>query len=147
MKLAISTAYHPQMDRQMERANRTLQQVIRTSVNYHRNNWDEYLSVVEFAINNTYQESTKTTPYMLMYGVKPKMPIDQKITVKMDAPSAKKFITEMQEALHRARENILKAQEAQKRQSDKHRQSHKFKEGDLVLLNNKNLRTPEDSSK
>src|SRR3954454_17400520 len=65
----------------------------------------------------------------------------------MDAPSAKKFIADMQEALHRARENILKAQEAQKCQSDKHRQSHKFKEGDLVLLNNKNLRTPDESAK
>ena len=135
------------MDSQTERVNRTLQQVIWTSVNYHRNNWDEYLSIVEFAINNTYQESTKTTPYMLMYGVQPRMPIDQKIMVKMDASSAKKFITDMQEALHRARENILKAQEAQKRQSDKHRQSYKFKEGDLVLLNNKNLRTPDNSAK
>ena len=82
-----------------------------------------------------------------MYGVQPRMPINQKIMVKMDAPTAKKFITEMQEALHRARENILKAQEAQKCQSDKHRQSHKFKEGDLVLLNNKNLRTPDESAK
>src|SRR5215212_1590244 len=94
-KLALSTAYHPQTDGQTERANRTLQQVIWSSVNYHRNNWDEYLSAVEFAINNTYQESTKTTPYMLMYGVQPRMPIDRKITVKTDAPSAKKFITEM----------------------------------------------------
>src|SRR3954471_2375260 len=99
-KLALSTAYHPQMDRQTERVNRTLQQVIWTSINYHRNNWDEYLSAVEFAINNTYQESTKTTSYMLMYGVQPKMPIDQKIMVKMDAPPAKKFITDIQEALH-----------------------------------------------
>src|SRR5215212_1537191 len=131
----------------MERANRTLQQVIWTSINYHRNNWDKYLSAVEFTINNTYQESTKTTPYMLMYGVQPRMPIYWKITVKIDAPSAKKFITEMQEALHRACENILKAQEAQKYQSDKYRQSHKFKEGDLVLLNNKNLRTPDESAK
>src|SRR4051812_27011687 len=146
-KLALSTAYHPQTDGQTERANRTLQQVIWTSVNYHRNNWDEYLSAVEFAMNNTYQESTKTTPYMLMYGVQPKMPIDWKITVKTDAPTAKKFITEMQEALHRAHENILKAQEAQKHQSDKHHQSHKFKEGDLVLLNNKNLRIPDESAK
>ena len=84
---------------------------------------------------------------MLIYGIQPRMPIDWKIMVKIDASSAKKFITEMQEALYRARENILKAQEAQKCQSDKYCQSHKFKEGDLVLLNNKNLRTPDDSTK
>ena len=52
---------------------------------------------------------------MLMYGIQPKMPIDRKITVKIDAPMAKKFITDMQEALYRAHKNILKAQEAQKR--------------------------------
>ena len=82
-----------------------------------------------------------------MYGIQPKMPIDQKIMVKMDAPTAKKFIVNMQEALHRAQENILKAQEAQTYQSDKYHQSHKFKEGDLVLLNNKNLRIPDNSTK
>src|SRR4051794_26201029 len=49
-----------------------------------------------------------------MYGMQLRMPIDWKIMVKTDAPLAKKFITDMQEALHRACENILKAQEAQK---------------------------------
>ena len=36
--------------------------------------WDVHLPLVEFAINNAYQESTQTTPFMLHYGLHPHTP-------------------------------------------------------------------------
>ena len=51
-KLAISTAFHPEIDRQTEQNNRTLEQMLRNYVNYKQDNWDAHLSAAEFAYNN-----------------------------------------------------------------------------------------------
>src|SRR6185295_9211121 len=37
---AMSTAYHPQTDGQTERANRTLEDMLRSFINYRQTNWD-----------------------------------------------------------------------------------------------------------
>ena len=37
----LSTAYHLQIDRQMERTNQELEQYLRMYVNYRQNNWAE----------------------------------------------------------------------------------------------------------
>jgi len=48
----LSTAYHPQMDRQMERTNQELEQYLRMYINHRQNNWSEWLATVEFVFNN-----------------------------------------------------------------------------------------------
>jgi len=58
-KLGISTSYHPQTDGQMERVNRTLEQMIRSYTNYRQNNWKNLLPLVEFAYSNSWQTLTK----------------------------------------------------------------------------------------
>jgi transposase InsO family protein len=57
-RLAMSTAYHPQTDGQTERANRTIEEMLRAYVNTKQNDWDEYLTAVEIAYNNGKQTST-----------------------------------------------------------------------------------------
>jgi len=37
----LSTAYHPQTDRQMERTNQELKQYLRMYINHRQNNWLE----------------------------------------------------------------------------------------------------------
>src|SRR6266511_685843 len=65
VKLAMSTAFHPQTDGQTERANRTLEDMLRAFVNYRQTNWDECLPAAEFAYNNSLQASTGYTPFFL----------------------------------------------------------------------------------
>ena len=50
--LTMSTAYHPQTDGQTERANRTLEEMLRIRVNFQQTDWDEHLAAAELAINN-----------------------------------------------------------------------------------------------
>ena len=47
--LAMSTAFHPQTDGRTEHANRTIEQILRTYVNSHLDDWDNLLSAAEFA--------------------------------------------------------------------------------------------------
>ena len=66
-KLAMSTAFHPQTDGQTERSNRTIEQVLRGYVNYRQDDWDEHFVMVEFAINDAIQSSTKESPFQANY--------------------------------------------------------------------------------
>ena len=64
----MSTAFHPQTDRQTERMNRILEDMMRHYVSPYHDDWDYYLPSCEFAVNDSYQESIRTTPFMLNYA-------------------------------------------------------------------------------
>jgi hypothetical protein len=53
-KLTRSSAYHPQTDGQTERVNQILEDMLRACAFYYGKNWDKYLSLAEFAYNNSY---------------------------------------------------------------------------------------------
>ena len=73
-KLDFSSAYHPQTDGQTERANRTIEDMLRTFVNYRQDNWDDCLPSAAFANNNSLQASTGFTPFYLGNGQHPITP-------------------------------------------------------------------------
>ncbi|KAJ9522565.1 hypothetical protein QJQ45_008331 [Haematococcus lacustris] len=66
--LNISTANHPQTDGQTERANRTLEDMLRNYVSPHHTDWDNHLTAAEFAYNASVQASTGYSPFMLNSG-------------------------------------------------------------------------------
>jgi RNase H-like domain found in reverse transcriptase/Reverse transcriptase (RNA-dependent DNA polymerase)/Integrase zinc binding domain/Chromo (CHRromatin Organisation MOdifier) domain len=76
-----STAYRPQTDGQTERLNRVIQEMLRNYVSPSHDDWDEYLDLAEFAYNNSYHESIKTTPFRLTYGLDPRSPLS---TIKIN---------------------------------------------------------------
>jgi hypothetical protein len=55
----LSTTFHPEIDGQTEIVNATLETIFRCYVNYHQNNWSEWLPFTEFALNNQESEFTK----------------------------------------------------------------------------------------
>jgi len=67
----LSTAFHPQTDRQTERTNAILEQYLRAYINYQQDNWCGYLPLAEFAYNNGYQETIENTPFFANYRINP----------------------------------------------------------------------------
>jgi transposase InsO family protein len=57
IKKTRTTAYHPQYDGQVERQNRTLQDMLVAFCTKHGNDWDLWLNAVVFAYNTSRQES------------------------------------------------------------------------------------------
>ena len=49
---AMSTPYHPQTDGQTERVIRVLEDMLRHYVSPIQDEWDQYISCAQFAINN-----------------------------------------------------------------------------------------------
>jgi hypothetical protein len=73
-KFSMSTTHHPQSDGQTESASRVVEEMLRAFTNYKQNDWDKYLSLVEFAYNNSIQASTGITPFFANYGQHPNIP-------------------------------------------------------------------------
>ena len=78
--LTMSTAYHPQSDGQTERANRTLEEMLRSVINFRQNDWDQHLASAEMAINDAKQASTGFSPFYLNYGQEVSMPLDRALS-------------------------------------------------------------------
>jgi hypothetical protein len=140
--LTMSTAYHPQTDGQTERANRTLEEMIRGYVNWKQDDWDEYLSVLEIAYNNSVQASTGRTPFFLNSGQEIQLPIDKAMSAVRDCknPEAVKRVEGIHAAIQQAKLQIAKAQERQQKYADQHRRELTFQVGDSVLLSTEHLK-------
>ena len=63
IKLAATTAYHPQGDRQMERINQELEQYL--FVNQRQDDWVGLLPFVEFQYNNHVHSATQQPSFLL----------------------------------------------------------------------------------
>ncbi|GJP32431.1 hypothetical protein CLOM_g17054 [Closterium sp. NIES-68] len=73
-KLAMSSAYHPQIDGQTECLNQIVEQLLRTTCKDGISKWDLHLPVLEFACNNANHAATRQTPFFLCYGRHSLMP-------------------------------------------------------------------------
>jgi transposase InsO family protein len=70
-KLAMSSSFHPQTNGQTERANRTLEEMLRHYVSYRQDDWCEKLAYLEFAYNRAKNKTTGQTPFLLNCGQEP----------------------------------------------------------------------------
>lgn len=73
---AMSSAYHPQSDGNTERVNRIMEDVLRHYIDAAQTNWASLLPLVEFAINDSWQESIRAIPFAVVYGRRPSLPLD-----------------------------------------------------------------------
>jgi hypothetical protein len=113
-RLAMSTAYHPQTDGQTERANRVIEEALRSYTSHLYNDWDEYLTAIEFAYNNSKNASTKLTPFEVDTGRNPLIPSNLLISSAISkAPAASEFIKKFANNLKIAKNNLTLAQQRQ----------------------------------
>jgi len=141
-KLNMSTSYHPQSDGQTERANRTLEDMLRAYVSAQQDDWDELLPLVEMAYNDSIQASTGFSPYYLNTGRHLSTCLNQAMerVDESSTPATAALLRRWDEALIKVRENIRKAQQRQRQYADAHRRDLAFEPGAAVLLSTENLR-------
>jgi len=139
IKSKLSTAFHPQTDRQTERVNQELEQYLRMFINHRQEQWPEWLGTAEFAYNNKVHSSTKTSPFKANYGQNPRMGFEGRKKGKY--VGAEKFVEKMKEIQEEAKVALGKAQEDMKKYANKKRSDMEgYKVGDLVMLSTKDLK-------
>jgi len=68
IKQNLSTAYHPETNAQVEHMNHKVAQYLRMYVNYHQDDWVNWLPLVQFALNNRASSTTGESPFYLNHG-------------------------------------------------------------------------------
>ena len=132
-----TTSYHPQCNAQVEVVNKTIAKYLATHVEKSTLDWELYLPPLMFTYNTSYHKSIQNTPFMLTFGVEPRIP-------GFPAPELRrKFYGEsemselhmrLQYAREIARLHNEQASDSYKHYHDAKSAPHKFQVGQLVLL-------------
>ena len=141
-KLRMSTAHHPQTDGQTEAVNRVVEMTLRCTLHASQEprQWEKYLSMAEFTINNTPSIATGYTPFYLNYGYHPCTPAELIRDVDTTFHEGVNiFVSRMQKIFNKAHQYLCRAQERQKNYADQRRREQVFHTGDQVLLSMENL--------
>ena len=139
-----TTAYHAQGNGQVERAHQTIFRMLGTLPDDLKNDWPRELKALTFAYNATRSQITGYSPYYLMFGMRPRIPIDflfPTIRVQPSKPSSRpvdEYVVQLQSRLRTAfTEAKLQASREAKRQKilyDRRAGSSILESGDRVLI-------------
>ena len=134
-----TTPYHPQGDGLVERFNRTLLDMLATTLKEQPTDWEDHLQKVCLAYNSSIQSTIGYTPFFLMFGRNVHLPVDLMYgTGKPDVVTYGEYATRLKKSIEaaylRVRENVSKKHECQKQFYDRKCHGDPFEEGDLVWL-------------
>ena len=107
-----TTPYHPEGNAQCERFNRTLLNMLRTMPPECKGEWQEWVSSMTHAYNCTVSKTTGFTPYLLMFGRDPRIPIDNELALpsQREKADAKTYVQRLKQklqwAFEKAQQNI-----------------------------------------
>ena len=142
MKKLHTTPYHPQGNGQCERFNSTLCNMLGTLSEEEKSDWKSYLGCMTHAYNCTKHASTTYSPYFLMFGRHPRLPLDVEFGLPKhncgDNSSKSRYVQKLRRRLNYAFNKASKYsdQQAQKYKSsyDKSIKGPQLKEKDIVLV-------------
>jgi hypothetical protein len=147
IKLATSTAYHPQTDGQTERVNQELEGYLRIFTSQRQDDWDGLLPLGEFSHNNHVHLSTQQTPFMVDTGRHPCMGFEpQQPRSKLE--SVNEFADHMALGIEEVKLALTKAKDEYAMYYNWHREpALVFTQGDRVWLDGSDIATNRPSSK
>ncbi len=148
VKRRLSTAFHPQTDGQTERQNQTLEHYLRVYATEEQDNWARLLPFAEFTYNNSVQATTKCSPFYALYGYNPEIDINIGDDIREgEIPAAKERVAQIHNAREALEKSYANAVESQTKYYNKVHTPKKYRKGQLVLLNAKNLKQKRPSKK
>lgn len=98
-----------------------------------QSHWEKYLSLVEFAYNNSYHNSIRMPPFEALYG-RPCRTLLSWDKLKDRVIVGPKLIQEMEEQVKQIKQRLKEAQDRQKSYVDAHRTDRKYEVGDQVFI-------------
>ena len=147
IKIATTTAWHPQADGQTERVNQELDQYLRIFVNERQDDWLDLLPLAEFQHNNHIHASTQHSPFLLDTGRHPRMGFEPRQRAS-HLETVNEFTERMKTTLGEARAALVKAKDDMARFYNLRRTpAPVYKPGDKVYLDASDIHTTRPSRK
>ncbi|CAL9694123.1 unnamed protein product [Knipowitschia caucasica] len=141
-----TTPYHPRGN-PVERFNRTLLSMLGTLEPEQKQRWKEYVKPLVHAYNCTRSEVTGHTPYELMFGRSPRLPVDLAFGLPVrgkpftsHSQYVRNLRLRLEESYQLASRNAAKLAEKNKTRFDQRVKPPILEEGDRVLVRNVRLR-------
>ena len=133
VKQCLSSLRRPQS----ERSNCILGDMLRHFVSPSQDDWDLRLPCCEFAINNAWNQSTGSTPFFVKFGEHPRSPINVDVVCKL--PAADAFVGRIKDAVSRAHDSLLYAQQRMQKNYDAKHRAESLEAGEFAYLSPKGL--------
>ena len=136
---AFTSAYHPQVNGQVERYNRTILSMLRCYAEVHKNDWDRYESALTYAYNNHVHRITGTTPFELTLS-RPPPPFSLHKAIRqrpaMDRRDRHELLKQLDEAIQKAFGRLKKSEKRYKLDFDTRarRANLDLEGGDCIFL-------------
>ncbi|XP_057188755.1 interleukin-13 receptor subunit alpha-1 isoform X1 [Triplophysa rosa] len=141
IKKKRTTPYHPRGNGMVERFNRTLKDQLAKVLFHREGEWDQYLPAVVLSFNATPHSSTGYSPFFLVHGREPRLPvhvhIDSPVGDTMETPQtygnalAGRMETVFQEVFNNGVDQSLRREYY----FNRHTKFQPFKVGDRVWMN------------
>ena len=136
-----TTSYHPEENGQVERFNRTLLDMLCGLPESQKSCWKDHINKMVYAYNVTRHDATGYSPYFLLFGLEPMLPIDIVFCQHQQAPQKygsylRQWQAAMEEACRIAFEKANKSTTHGRQQHDKYARSSVLQPGDRVLVHN-----------
>ncbi|GFT16335.1 retrovirus-related Pol polyprotein from transposon 17.6 [Trichonephila clavipes] len=125
----------PRGNGQIERTHETIIPVLTKLTIEEPEKWFKHVHRLQRIMNCTTTRSTKFTPFEVLIGVKIKQKEDLKIKHLLEDELSEQFINKRDTLRNEAKENILRFQDENKKQYNKHRKpAYNYKPGDTVAI-------------
>lgn len=135
-----TTAYHPEGNGMTERFNRTLLGMLGTLEPEKKTAWHRHVAALTHAYNCTPHDSTGVSPYYLMFGRHPRLPVDVVFGVQrnVDSTSHTTYVADLRQKLQEAYKKVAdagdQARSRQKARYDQRVRAATLEPGDRVLV-------------
>ena len=135
----LTSVYHPQSNAKVERFHRTLHDVLAKRLADDQQTWDLHLNQALAAIRFNVSESSRYSPFYLMYNRDVVLPVDNLLKPRRKyhgEESHKITLQEQHKAFVTVRNNLRKAKRRQAKYADRNTKPVDFEVGDPVYYKN-----------
>ena len=136
-----TSPYHPETNGQCERFNSTLINILGTLPKEKKSEWKNQIGMLVHTYNYTQNSATGFSPYYLMYGRQPHLPVDVILGLAphtITEPNISKFIQKIKECTKWAQTKVeaFQGKEVQRHKwnYDKRGRAAALEVGDMVLV-------------